>query len=271
MRSRTVAFGTLLASFAACSSRDKAPPSVERPADASVPPRLSHDAAAPVPALGPYDSVRARFESDCPLSLPRRKAASGLPSLDINSSYRRCTQVVRGKGARAVQRLVTVDHAEDDSQPDPADVRVPIARVAVEYEWHPTANSAARPRECTNAIGDVLPYLRDLTGISAQEQAQVSLALQAHQGRAIRFVVFDRDVCAVSFELISLAGEITPEGDGLCGAHVYACQLLLAPTVPPVDVVLTTYQPGDRSQPSAGDQALRDAPLTLDAGGRDVE
>jgi hypothetical protein len=190
--------------------------------------------------------VGARFDRDCPPSLPRRRAAEGIPNLDIDGDDRSCTRVIRGEGSSAVRRTVALDQVNDETQPDQEPGQERIQAIDIDYAW--VARNARVPlvTECDTVIEEAVGYLRDLTGVSEERARLVAAAMRAHHGKLIRFVVMDREICASSAALPFVSPDSLLEderGEGTCGAGFTDCALLRT-RQPPLSVNLDVFKAG---------------------------
>lgn len=237
------AIAATLASIAACGNSDKASPPPPRESVDALKPPAPQDAGASRRDLGAFSSVQARFDRDCPPTLPRRRAAEGIPNLKIDEYGRSCTQVTRGEGTGtgAVRRTISLDHVNNAIARAPESGREHIQAVDIDYTWTARTPRTRLAPECTTIAHEVADYLRDLTGMSSERAILVAAAIRLHHGQRIRFVIMDREVCARADDTPYFSRDSLPEderGEGFCGAGVDDCHLVQQMDTPPVDVDL---------------------------------
>jgi|JI10StandDraft_1071094.scaffolds.fasta_scaffold28579_3 hypothetical protein len=227
----TTLVGGLLACFAGCRDHDKAPPAPPPPLVDAAPRTPPADAARP--GLGPFSSVRTRFERDCP---------PDLPSLHVHSTGRSCKQTIASSRRKALTRRVALHHAKDDSQPSDS-TEMPISRIDVSYNW-PAGNGDFEPApECAGIVDEALKYFSELTGLTEQRARQAASAMRTHHESIVRFVAMDLEVCALSYYFLPPPPTLRGEGDEVsCGAMLAACHLFGLMTPPPIDVDLARVE-----------------------------
>lgn len=87
------------------------------------------------------------------------------------------------------------------------------------------------PKSCDRAIGELVEYLRDLTGASEQQGRRVAELMRRQAGTIPRIRLMDREMCLWTGQ--------TFKGNE-CGADVATCDL--APPWDIVEVDLATVQ-----------------------------
>jgi hypothetical protein len=234
--SGNVAFAGIIVCIA-CGQQEKAPPPLrEFPRDASEPVPMFD---APIDrGLGKYDSIKARFEADCPRGLPEDIGA--VPSLNIIRGARSCRRPSAEAGRKDVVRYVELIYAPDGGTSYDY-IGAPISRVSVAYFG---VEGKPMPKSCDRAIGELVEYLRDLTGASEQQGRRVA-ELMRRQAEAIpRIRLMDREICLWTGE--SFKGNE-------CGVDVATCDL--APPWDIVDVDLATVEVPSVVSPVLADPA----------------
>lgn len=218
---RGIAVCVSLLLMAACGQRDKAPPPVrEVPIDASMPVPMVD--AFIDRGLGKYESIKARFEADCPRDL--RRAIGEVPSLHLADGSRNCRRPFAEQGRKDVARYVDLVY-EPAGGASYDHVNVPISRVTIGYFG---ADASPMPTSCARAVGEVVEYLRQLTGATEQQGHRVAALMHSRPTKgAARIMLLDRELCVS-------AGASKSE----CFADVSTCDL--AVPEPIVDIDLAT-------------------------------
>lgn len=179
-----LALGSLLT---ACGQHEKGPPRREPPRDASAP-RPTVDAAQKI-RLGRYETIKTRFEADCPRDLPEGKIGE-VPSLYVSDGNRNCRRPFVEQGRKDVVRYLEVIHPPAHVTYDYIDQE--ISRVTIGYFG---AKGTREPASCGLAVDEVVAYLRDLTGASEEQGRRVSALIRQRIDGIPRIHLMDRELC----------------------------------------------------------------------------
>jgi hypothetical protein len=165
--------------------------------------------------LGRYESIKARFQTECPKPLDDAKEP---PTTIISSTGRSCIRPV-GPRSHGVRKGVYIGHLPATSRYYGA-LDSPITAVAVAYY----GSLRARPVGCDSVVEEAVGYMRELLDLSEVEARSLTALVRQEREAGDAW----RRTSAMERELCFIYWEGSPGGDVYtCDVEFKTCDLVV--------------------------------------------